>query len=128
MRVYGRVLVNPLEPDGPKEWKVIETTEAGYNDLVHITAMAQTLQLNLNESPFWANFGIPAKQSVMQQIMPDFYIVYTQKYYSQFFASLTIAKKVVPDVNGSPSPVYDMSLVTQQGVKLNARANAQFPI
>lgn len=125
MRVYGRVPIDPLDPQGPKRWVVVET-EDGFNDKVYITAMAQTLKLNLNESPFWANFGIPARQSVLQQIMPDFYIVYTQKYYAQFFAALTISKKIVPVPNpdGPLSPVYDMSVVTHAGVRLTGRTLA----
>lgn len=111
MRTYGRVPVDPLDPKGPQRWVVVETTAQGFNDDVYITAMAQTLKLNINESPYWANFGIPARQSVMQQIFPDFYITFTQQYYSRFFASLIVAK--IPE----PEPHYRFSLVTHQGFK-----------
>lgn len=119
MRIYGRVLVDPSRPKGPKRWVVVETTANGLNDGVYITALAQTLKLNLNESPFWANFGIPAHQSVMQQIWPDFYITFTQQYYNQFFASL-----IINPVRADPEPHYTANVVTHQGFKYpNIRIN-----
>jgi hypothetical protein len=111
MRTYGRVPIDPLNPTGPKRWVVVETTPQGFNDDVYVTALAQTLLLNINESPFFAQFGIPAHQSVMQQIAPDFYVVFTQQYYSQFFASLTVAKLLEPE------PHYRFSVITHQGFK-----------
>lgn len=112
MRVYGRVPDDLSRPNGPKHWVVVETTANGLNDGVYITSMAQTLKLNLNESPFWANFGIPAHESVMQQIWPDFYITFTQQWYSQFFASL-----IITPVRDEPEPHYRASVVTHQGFK-----------
>lgn len=111
MRTYGRVPIDPLNPQGPKRWVVVETTPQGFNDGVYVTALAQTLLLNINESPFFAQFGIPGHQSVMQQIAPDFYIVFTQNYYAQFFASLTVAKLL------EPAPHYRFSVITHQGFK-----------
>ena len=111
MRTYGRVPADLRNPFGPKKWVVVETTPDGLNDDVYITALAQTLLLNVNESPFWANFGIPARQSVMQQIWPDYYVVFIQQYYSRFFASLIVAK--VPDT----APHYRISVVTNLGFK-----------
>jgi len=111
LRTYGRVPVDPLDPKGKKRWVVITTTPAGLNDDVYICALAQTLKLNIAESPFYANYGIPAHQSVMQQIMPDFYINFTQQYYSQFFANLSVAKLPTAD------PEYRFSVITHQGFK-----------
>jgi hypothetical protein len=110
MRVYGRVPVDLTVPDGPKKWVVVTTDANGYNDAVYITALCQTLKLNLYESPFWANYGIPAKQAVQQQVPPDFYVVFIQQFYAQFFAALTIAK--VPD---EEEPTYDIFVLTHSG-------------
>lgn len=110
MRIYGRVPVDPTIPDGPKRWVVVTTDKNGFNDACYITALAQTLKLNLGESPFWANYGIPAKQSVLQQIMPDFYAVFTQQYYSQFFAALTIAKDPA-----ALDPTYNLYVIPHNG-------------
>lgn len=111
-RVYGRVLRDPLKPDAGKRWVVVETDVNGYDDNVHVTALAQTLKLNLAESPFWANYGIPARQSIMQQYAPDFYITYIQQFYQQFFASVTVSKRRTFE------PIYDMLVVTQTGAIL----------
>lgn len=107
MRVFGR---------DPKTgaWEVVQTDASGANDYVYLTALIQCLKLNINESPFWANWGIPAQQSVVTQIFPDFYVMLMQQRYSQYFASLTIAK--VP----AAAPVYDINIITNQGVKMQA--------
>jgi len=123
MRVYGRVPVDPVfDPKGPKKWVVVETTKNGLNDACYVTALAQTCKLNLNESPFWANFGIPAKQSVISQIVPDLYIILIQKFYQQFFSSLLVAK--VPAVDGI-TPQYKFSITTNAGFTFNLDIGAQ---
>jgi len=109
MRTFGRVPVDPLAPNGAKRWVVVQTDRNGFNDAVYLTALAQTLKLNLSESPFWANFGIPARASVNQQIPPDFYVAFTQAYYSQFFASLIITKERTAE------PTYRIDIVAQSG-------------
>lgn len=109
MRTYGRI-TDPLTK--VKTWVVITTDKNGDNDLVYLTTLIQTLKLNLNESPFYSNYGIPAEASVLQQIFPDYYVAMTQSQYAQFFASLIITK--VP----SPTPVYRVNVVTKRGVKL----------
>jgi hypothetical protein len=114
MRVYGRV-TDPLTQ--AKTWEVVTTDANGFNDHVHLTALAQVLQLNLNESPFFANFGIPARESVLSQVAPDFYAAFTQQQYAQFFATLLMTKRPAERL-GSP-PTYDIQVITHVGVKLN---------
>jgi len=114
MRTYGRVYEYDSEGRPSKgKWQVVTTDSNGFNDMVYITALAQTLMLNLNESPFFANYGIPAKNSVMSQVFPDFNSVFTQQQYAQFFASLLIARR------HTPTPIYDIQCITHAGVKLN---------
>ena len=105
MRVYGRDVTTG-------RWTTVQTDAAGQNDYVHITSLVQCLKLNINESPFWANWGIPAQQSVVQQIFPDFYVALIQQRFSQYFSALTISK-----VN-SASPAYAINIVTNQGVQM----------
>ena len=109
-RVWGRI----ANPDGIKTWVEVSTAPDGSNDAVYVTALIQVLLLNLNESPFYAQNGIPAQPSVMTQIYPDFYVVRTQQQYAQYFASLLINK-----VTGVDYPLYDIKVVTHQGVMLN---------
>ena len=104
MRTYGRV---------GNTWEEVTTDSNGFNDQVYITTLIQVLKLNLGESPFYANYGIPARQSVVQQIFPDYYVSYVQQQFSPYFASLTISR-----VSESP-PTYQVNLITHTGVKLN---------
>ena len=106
MRVYGR-------DQSTGVWTVVETTPEGQNDYVYITALVQCIKLNINESPFWADWGIPAQQSVIQQVFPDFYVALIQQRFAPFFARLQITK--VP----SSIPTYNVDVVTNQGVALN---------
>lgn len=110
MRTYGRVL---KLPENKLVWVVVETDANGYNDAVWLTTLAQVLQLNLGESPFWANYGIPARPSVLQQIFPDYYVALTQQRFSAYFASLIIARIQAPE------PTYRVSATTNQGARLN---------
>lgn len=105
MRVYGRV-------NNTGSWQVVQTDASGHNDEVYITAMCQSLLLNLNESPFWADWGIPAQQSVLTQAFPDFYVFLTQQRFSPYFANLQISKIT------NPTPTYKINVVTTQGVTI----------
>jgi hypothetical protein len=116
-RTWGRtydLLGNPT-------WQLVQTDANGLNDNVYITALAQVLKLNLGESPFYADYGIPAHQSVVTQIAPDFYMTRTQQQFAKFFASLTITKLApTPPISGraAPSPTYQIRAVTHTGVIL----------
>ncbi len=114
MRTYGRAVkydAQGMPEYGP--WQVVTTDANGFNDHVYLTALAQTLLLNLNESPFFANYGIPAKNSVLNQVFPDFNSIFTQQQYAKYFASLLISRRP------GPTPVYDIQCITHAGVVLN---------
>ena len=120
MRTYGRV----YNGDGTKgPWEMVTTDANGHNDMVMIVTLAQVLLLNLGESPFYANFGIPAKESVMSRIHPDFNVAFTQQMFASQFASLLVAKRDPPD---GLTPMYDLYVTTKLGVKLNV--NVPIPI
>lgn len=108
MRTYGRI----TNPDGTKRWVVVETDADGSDDLVWIVTLCQNLLLNLGESPFYANNGIPAKPSVVQQVMPDFYVWRIQALFAQRFASLIVSKQDGLD------PVYNINVVTNRGERI----------
>lgn len=100
MRTWGRV---------QGVWVEVSTDANGYNDAVMLTTLVQTLRLNLNESPFYADRGIPGYQSVMQQVAPDYYVAYTQRLFTQYFATLTITK-----ISNMP-PTYQINVLTKSG-------------
>lgn len=105
MRTYGRV---------SGVWTEVQTDADGFNDGVWITTLIQCLKLSIGESPFFANYGIPAQQSVIQQIFPDFYVAQTQAQFAPHFANLVVSKVA------SPAPEYRINLTTQQGVTMAA--------
>src|ERR1035438_1409529 len=75
LRTYGRIYdqpPTPAYPNGSPRWVVVTTDPNGYNDMVFLTTLAQVFKLNLGESPKFADWGIPARASVMQQIAPDY--------------------------------------------------------
>jgi hypothetical protein len=123
MRTFGRVAQDPLYPD-VLTWVEVDTDANGFNDLVYLTTLAQVLKLNLNESPFYGNFGIPAKPSLVTQVLPDYYVTFTQQQFSQYFASLIISRTVALGKKGQQMPMYAINVVTQYGSKLTAQIPA----
>nr|WP_276059096.1 hypothetical protein [Escherichia coli] len=91
---------------------MVETDENGFNDSVYLTTLIQNLKLAPQESPFYANNGIPATGSVIQQILPTYYVNRIQKQFSQYFSSLQIAL-----ISDDP-PVYNISAITNAGSKI----------
>jgi hypothetical protein len=123
LRTYGRIVPDPLYPD-TKQWVEVTTDDNGFDDMVWLTTLIQTIKLNLGESPFWSDYGIPAHRSVVTQIAPDFYMQKTQQNYAQYFMSLMIQR--VPDQadeRGVPSPTYYVSAITQYGAKVTDTVN-----
>ncbi len=108
MRTYGRI----FHGDGTWTWTEVDTDAQGYDDYVWITTLVQVLKLSPGESPFYANYGIPAQRALVQQVFPDYYVALTQAQFAPFFASLIISKVPAPD------PTYNVNLTTNQGVKM----------
>jgi hypothetical protein len=118
MRVYGRIVPDILYPD-KKKWVVVETDANGFNDMVYLTNMIQVIRLNLHESPFFSNWGIPAHASVMTQIAPDYYLNLIQQRFAQYFMSLVLTN--LPnrfDERGAPEPAYQFNVITKYGAVL----------
>ena len=107
MRVYGRV----TNPDGSKTWVTVQTDPTtGSNAWVYVTAMCQVLQGVLGESPFYAQYGIPAQQSIIQQIAPDLYVQRVQQQFAQYFANLSISRDPT-----AANPTYNVSATLLDG-------------
>ena len=103
MRTYG---VDPAT----KQW--VEVTETSY---IWLATLAQTLRLNQGESPFYANYGIPAQNSVMTQIPPDIAVNRTQGQYAPHFASLTVVIQ-----QNAVNPTYNIAAVFQNGTVIQS--------
>lgn len=109
MRVWGRT----YNEDGTYQWVAVMTDANGDSSNCYLTALCQALKLNLGESPFYANVGIPQQQTILTQVFPDFYISKIQQQYAQYFASLTIVR-----VPGSFPPQYNVTAVCNSGAIL----------
>lgn len=134
MRVFGRTR-NVLT--GKKTWWTVTTDANGFNDSVYLTALAQVVKLNLGESPFFGQYGIPAHESVVTQIFPDFYLAYTQQQYSGFFASLLLtpapiaqgsADSFAAGQDGAPAPRYNISVLTNYGARIGVTVAPDYPV
>ena len=100
MRSYGK----------NEQGKWVEITNTSY---IWLATLAQTLRLNQGESPFYANYGIPAHDSVMTQVAPNAAINRTQQQYAPYFASLTVVKQ-----QNVLEPTYNISAVFQNGTTI----------
>ncbi len=112
MRSYGRI--GQINGAGGT-WVEVDTDANGLNDQVYLTTLVQCLKLNLGESPLYANYGIPAPQSVVTQVMPDFYAAQTQTQFAPYFASLVIQRQ-----NGGGAPIYSVRALCHSGAILTA--------
>jgi hypothetical protein len=125
MRTYGRTQ-DVLS--GKKKWWVVTTDIGGFNDSVMLTALAQVIKLNLGESPFFADYGIPAHPSVVMQIFPDFYMARTQQQFSGYFASLILTSQPdAVDNDGRPAPSYLINVLTHYGSLIGVFIKPDFP-
>ena len=105
MRTWGRV----YDELGNATWVQVNPDPNGYLDSIMLTTLVQCLKLNLGESPFYSNLGIPAQQTVMTQIYPDYYVNNIQQWFAPNFASLLVARQPTFE------PTYLVTAVTQQG-------------
>lgn len=119
MRTYYQLPVAGNSSGTPYVWVEIQTDANGNNDVVWLVTLIQTCLLNLGESPFYASYGIPGPQSVMQQVFPDYYIAQIQQTFAPYFVSLTIAKQP------STTPTYGIAAITHSGVLLSALVSEQ---
>ena len=101
MRTWGRV-------NGA--WVAVATTPDGDDTLVWVTTLIQTLKLELLESPFYAQYGIAARQSIVSQIAPDYSVSMIQQQFSAYFASLSIQR-----VPNTEVPTYAVNIITLRG-------------
>jgi hypothetical protein len=97
MRTYGRTA----------EGQWVEITDVNY---IWLATLAQTLRLNEKESPFYANYGIPARDAVRTQVAPTIAVSRTQSQYSQYFANLSVTKDQF-----AADPTYNISAIFLNG-------------
>jgi hypothetical protein len=133
MRTYGRtqdVLT------GKKKWWVVTTDRFGYNDSVYLTDLAQVCKLNLGESPFFGDWGIPAHPSVLTQVFPDFYMVRIQQRFAPRFTSCILtplpvaqgsADSFATGQEGASAPRYYINVLTNYGARIGVEVRDRYP-
>lgn len=109
MRTYGRI----TNADGSKTWVEVTTDANGFDDDVWLTTLCQNFLLNLGESPFYAQCGLPAQPTIVGQVQPDFYVSRIQQQFSPFFANLVVAKQQ------SNPPTYKVNVTKHNGAKVS---------
>lgn len=117
MRTYGRIVRPEDKLTGKKTWVRVDLDDTGDPSAIWTTTLVQCLKLNLGESPFYSNYGLPAKASVVQQIAPDFDMAKTQRQFAQYFANLLLAR-LPDDPVGDPTPRYRMVVTTNFGHRI----------
>lgn len=109
-RVWGRVASN-----GTRKWQAFETDSNGYDDAPNIIWLQNALLLNLNESPFYADWGIPIQQTLATSVFPDYYTSKTQQRFSAYFPSVVITRVSASDLS------YSVNITTKTGYKVSQR-------
>ena len=110
MHTWGRTYAT----DGSYTWTKVETDDNGNDDAVYLTALCQEMLLNKGESPFYANRGISARNSIMYQIYPDYDVSLMQQNYSTRFSSLVMTRDT-----SVTEPTYKVSVITHSGAVIS---------
>ena len=116
MRIWARKYSTPYK----YTWVMVETDINGFNDAVYLSAFCQVLQLQPQESPFYAEYGVPSIQAVHDQLIPDTNVYFMQSKYSQYFISLQVVPAHQTDANGTVTPIYNVTAITNSGAKISA--------
>jgi hypothetical protein len=90
--------------------KLVELTEVS---AIAVCNLIQCCKLEIGESPRYPNRGIPARETILTQIYPDYYMQQIQSQYAANFASLMITKQPVFD------PTYTINIITKDGQTIN---------
>ena len=121
MRTWGRITVSEQSSaigefvigesaiGGSKQWVEVTPDVNGDESYIWLTTLIQCLKLSIGESPFHADYGIPAQRSVIQQLFPDFYVNQTQGQFAQYFASLSVQKVA------NAQPTYKINALLNNG-------------
>lgn len=96
----------------------VNTDANGDNSAIYLTTLVQCLKLNLGESPFYGNYGIPARQSIVTGVFPDFYCAQTQSQFAPYFASLAITR-----IQGTYPPAYQVNAVCHNGAQIGVQVS-----
>lgn len=101
-----RIWTRQHQPDGTRRWVAVDRNQAT------IAWLQNALLLQLGESPFWADWGIPVNKTLVSRIWPDYYMTLTQERFADYFASLTITQDPNP---ADDNPTYRITALFPDG-------------
>lgn len=104
MRTFGR--------DNTGVWHEVTTDSSGFDDDVYLTTLAQVLTSDINESWLYPELGIPARQSVIGNTHPDYFVDRVRAYFAQFFANISILTTTDTQTN---TPIYYVDVLKNDG-------------
>ena len=110
-RVWGR----KTQSDGTRQWQAFETDANGYDDAPNFIWLQNVLLLNLNESPFYADWGIPVQPTLATSVFPDYYTSLTQQRFSAYFPSCVITRV------SSDQIAYSVNITTRTGYQVSQK-------
>lgn len=111
-RVWGR----ETQSDGTRTWVAFETDDNGYDDMPNFIWLQNALLLNTNESPFYADWGIPVQRTLATSVYPDYYTAQTQQRFSQYFPSCSISR-----ISSTTDVAYSVNITTKTGVQVSQK-------
>lgn len=94
------------------QWFEVTTDSNGFDDDVQLTTLSQVLTSDIDESPFYPEYGIPARQSVINRTHPDYFIERTRTQFSRYFANISITKTTDTQTN---DPIYYVDVLKNDG-------------
>lgn len=103
--------------DSAGNWYEVNTDANGFDDDVWLTTMAQVVASQLNESPFFPNYGLPSIESVTSRTHPDYWVSKVKSQFSKYFTAISIVKTVDITTN---TPTYNIDVLKLDGSAASA--------
>ncbi|QDH14162.1 hypothetical protein E3E12_08125 [Formicincola oecophyllae] len=111
-----RVWTRQWQPGGKRRWVATTGNQA------LIAWLQNALLLELGESPFHVDWGIPVTNSLVTRIWPTFYLEQTVGRFRDYFASLQVAPTAGADTENGP-PDYTISAIFTDGTPYPSQAS-----
>ncbi|UMM63143.1 hypothetical protein [Aristophania vespae] len=81
-----RVWTRQFQSDGTRKWVAVTGNQA------IIAWLQNNLLLQLGESPFYADKGLPVTQSLISRIWPDYYLNQLQEFFRDYVSTIQITR------------------------------------
>ena len=116
MRVYGRTIDNTRPNANFYKWQVVQDDD----DNIRLTHLIQVLQMDIQESPFYSNWGMPVANALITGVLSDVAINNTINQFAQYFAALQITRGISND----PKEIYyQVDVVLKNGKNVTLDVN-----